>query len=117
MLKTSQYGGKKGASEESHVKEWALQNLRSLQIRSLYLKNREKHCRCLRMLLRVWESPDQTALLGLCLREKGKAGRGPEQDWKPCRRLPHWLKKYMVGSGLALDRAAMRLVGEKRSQL
>lgn len=56
----------------------------------------------------MWESPDQTALL---------AGREPEQLWKPCPRLPHWLKKYMAGSGLALDRAAMRLVGEKRSQL
>lgn len=59
-------------------------------------------------MLRVWESPDQTALL---------AGREPEQLWKPCPRLPHWLKKYMAGSGLALDRAAMRLVGEKPSQL
>lgn len=83
MLKTSQYGRKKGASEESLVKEWALQNLRSLQIRSLYLKNREKHCRCLRMLLRVWESPDQTHCWDSALEKRERLEEGQSRTGSP----------------------------------
>lgn len=78
-VKNSQNGGKKGASGESNVKEWALQNFGSLQMWGLYRKPLQavKGC-CLygNHLIRP-------ALLGLCHRRKGGVGRGPEQDWKP----------------------------------
>lgn len=44
-VKNSQNGGKKGASGESHVKEWALQNFGSLQMQGLCVKSRGSHCR------------------------------------------------------------------------
>lgn len=55
------------------------------------------------------------ALLGLCHREKGGAGRRPEQDWKPrnLSEVPMSAKKINVWTGLALEREARRAVGEK----